>query len=198
MRGLSHFLAAIAVAGIIQALAPISIASSADVSCSSPDYVASLPAPPDGCHRVEITASGNERPTKIWARTSGLEHWRDQVINKYGERFAIWGKSACRKAECVPGAISGMTRCTYSAYPCSVKPPLIQASDTPDPDTETLSKDDILEMQRLLLKAGYTLKVDGLFGPKTERALGKWQRIRKFDDDGLPTMRNLELLRKYA
>lgn len=169
-----------------------------DSNCANDAFAASLPKPPDGCHIDMVTAAGNERPTRNWARTSGLEHWRDQVINKYGERFAVWRKAVCRKSECVPGAITGMTRCTFSAYACSVKPETVSLPDT-DPDTDdTLSQSEILEMQRLLRKSGYQITIDGIFGPKTERALSKWQRIRKFDDDGLPTLKNLELLRKYA
>ena len=200
MWGLRNSLTVMAVAGSIYGLGTAHVAVAQDADCANAGYAASLPKPPDGCHPEVVTAAGNERPTQNWARTSGLEHWRDQVINKYGERFAVWRKAACRKRECVPGAITGMTRCTFSAYPCSVKPePVSLPEQEPDTDTDdTLTKSEILEMQRLLRKSGYQLKIDGIFGPKTERALSKWQRIRKFDDDGLPTLKNLELLRKYA
>jgi hypothetical protein len=154
--------------------------------CDEPSVADRLPKPPDGCQRELISASGNQRPTMFWAQKSAEEHWRDQVFNKYGERFGRWDRAACPKVDCGPSTITGFSRCTYSAYPCASKPYL---------ETE-LTGDEIRELQQLLKKRGYPTKVDGLFGANTHEALRRWQRSQKIDDDGLPTRANLDRLRQ--
>jgi hypothetical protein len=161
----------------------------AQISCDDPKIVDKLPKLPDGCQKERITASGNQRPSLAWANRSAENAWKDQVLTKYGERFITWGNAACAKQECVPGALAGFKRCTYSGFPCARKPVF--------EDVYELNTSEIMEMQRLLAKAGYYKSgADGKFGEKTSEALQKWQRAKKLNEDGLPTRANLEALRK--
>lgn len=161
-------------------------AARAETACDDANIVHKLPKLPDGCQSERISASGNQRPTLYWAQKSTEDHWQDQVINKYGERFSRWDYAACAKTECGPSALVGFSRCTYSGFPCATKP---------DSMSE-LSRDEIREMQRLLTHKGFRTKADGKFGEKTHAALQQWQRSQKLTDDGLPTHANLEALRK--
>lgn len=158
----------------------------AQTVCDGSNAAGNLPKLPDGCQRELITASGNQRPTLFWAQKSAEDHWQDQVINKYGERFERWTYAACAKTECGPSSFVGFARCTYSGFPCATKA-FVGTS---------LRRDEIREMQRLLAREGFAVKQDGLFGEKTHIALQKWQRSVKRPDDGLPTEDNLEALRK--
>jgi hypothetical protein len=154
--------------------------------CDDPKIVERLPSLPNGCQKESISSSGNQRPTQMWASNSAEEHWRDQVLNKYGERFARWSNAACAKTECAPSSLAGFTRCTYSGYPCATKPYF----------DEALTRREIREMQRLLTRNGYSTKVDGLFGEKTHQALQRWQRSRNLPDEGLPTREAFDALRQ--
>jgi hypothetical protein len=154
--------------------------------CDEPSVADRLPKPPDGCQREFISASGNQRPTMTWAQKSAEDHWQDQVLNKYGERFGRWTYAACPKVDCGPASIAGFARCTYGGYPCATKPYV----------ESELGRDEIREMQRLLKKHGFATKIDGVFGPNTHEALRRWQRSEKLGDDGLPTRYNLERLRQ--
>ena len=89
-------------------------------------------------------------------------------MTKFDERFGRWSQADCAKPDPVP-----------------------------EPATD-LSAKDIREMQRLLnqLVAKAKLRIDGKFGPKTADALERWQRENDFTVDGLPSMVNLERLRK--
>lgn len=160
----------------------------AQVSCDSPKIVDKLPKLPDGCQKERISAAGNERPTFFWARRSVEDHWQDQVLNKYGERFAVPTNAACVRQECVPSAIPGFTRCTFSGFPCASKPYL--------EDVLEISKEETKEMQRLLTRQGFRVEIDGLFGEETHGALKAWQKSKHLAVNGLPTRENLELLRK--
>ena len=164
-------------------------ASRAQVACDLPDIAKQLP---EGCKRDLVFAAGNQRPTTVWAMRSARNHWRDQVITRFGERFARWGEAACQRQECVPASLSGFTRCTLSGYPCLAQPDLQAPLD--------LSSVEIEEMQKLLnrLVKDANLVVDGKFGPKTTRALEDWQRANGQTIDGAPTRENLEKLRRAA
>lgn len=150
------------------------------------DQLPSLPSLPNGCHRERVTASGNQRPSFTWAQKSAQDHWQDQVITKFGERYSVWSKAACAKKECVPSAIAGFKRCTYSGFPCANKPQF----------DSSLSSANIREIQRLLSSLGFPLQVDGIFGPKTTTALQNWQRKKGLQPDGLPSTGNLQMLRE--
>jgi hypothetical protein len=174
------------VVGVLQGLAA---ASQAQVACELPDIAKQLP---EGCKRDFVSASGNQRPTTFWAMRSARNHWRDQVVTRFGERFAQWSEAACQRQECVPASLSGFTRCTLSGYPCVTKPELQAPLD--------LSSAEVQEMQRLLNRLVKTanLAIDGEFGPKTARALEDWQRTNGQTIDGAPTRENLEKLRQAA
>ena len=165
------------------------VPAQAQINCDESDQriMERLPKPPEGCHKERITSSGNGRPSKWWARQSAENHWKDQALSKYGERFAVWANSACQKEECVPAALAGFTRCTISGFPCSPgKNPVIP-----------LSREQVEEMQQILKRLGYLRgDVDGSFGEKTAQALEKFQKEWKHTVDGLPTEENLEKLRK--
>ncbi len=160
--------------------------ASAQGACNDKNVIERLPPPPNGCHKERITAVGNQRPTAYWAQKSAEDHWQDEVLNRYGERYGQWRNATCITTECGPSSFAGFTRCTYAGYPCATKVQL-------DP---ALSRDEISELQRLLKKHGFWVKVDGLFGEKTHQALQKWQRSKNLTDDGLPSRENLEALRK--
>lgn len=164
-------------------------ASVAQVACDLPNIAQQLP---EGCKRDLVSASGNQRPTTGWAMHSARNHWRDQVVTRFGERFARWGEAACQRQECVPASLSGFTRCTLSGYPCVTKPDLQAPLN--------LSSREIEEMQKLLnrLVKNAKLAVDGKFGPKTARALEDWQRSNGQTIHGAPTRDNLEKLRQAA
>lgn len=157
-------------------------------TCDDASIVDKLPKLPDGCQTERISASGNQRPTFNWARRSVEDHWQDQVINKFGERFADPEKAACPKQECGPSTIAGFTRCSFSGFPCATKPYI--------EDLLELTSDEITEMQKLLRQHGEKLKADGRFGSKTHDALMHWQKKNGLAPDGLPTKENLERLRK--
>jgi hypothetical protein len=160
----------------------------AQISCDDPRIIERLPKPPTGCQKEKITASGGMSFFGLSrAQTSAERAWKRQVLEKFGERFTVWDNAACASHECVPAAIGGATRCTYTGFPCAEKPYL---------DTLELSRADVEEMQRLLKRAGFNVPVDGKFGDKTSEALRKWQRIKKFADDGLPNKENLERLQR--
>jgi len=181
---------AIAFAGVAGSilLSDESVAQSAVSICDSPKIFDQLPKPPNGCQRELIQSSGGLRPTEGLARGSAEKEWRRQVITKYGERFQSWANAACRRSECVPGAIAGLTRCTVSAIPCAQAPSYEGSSSVPVAD---LTIDEVKEMQRRL-----GVNADGLFGPKSVAALQAWQRRNGFFDDGAPTRAALEALRK--
>jgi hypothetical protein len=179
----------IAVGVIISILQGYATVSWAQGACDLPNIAKQLP---EGCKRDLVSASGNQRPTTVWAMRSARDHWRDQVITRFGERFARWGEAACQRQECVPASMSGFTRCTLSGYPCVTKPELQAPLD--------LSSAEIAEMQKLLnrLVKNANLAVDGKFGPKTTRVLEDWQRANGQAIDGAPTRENLERLRQAA
>lgn len=179
----SAFAFGIALTGLL-----VAVEAHAQVSCDSPSVAERLPKLPNGCQKERISAAGHERPTMIWAQRSAADTWQDQVLTKYGERFARWGLAACARQECVPAAIPGFTRCTLTGFPCATRPQLEGVLE--------LSKGEVEEMQRLLNRFGYDVEVDGAFGGKTAYALERWQRSRKLVPDGLPTRENLEKLRK--
>jgi hypothetical protein len=168
-----------------------SVASSAQaqVQCDDPNIVSSLP---ETCQTERISASGNQRPTIGWALGSARDHWQDQVLTKYGERYGRWSQAACAKQECVPASLGGFMRCTLTGFPCVTKPKLL-----PPPEFG-LSRREIREMQRLLnqLVPKSRLRIDGRFGPKTAAALEHWQRKNDFAADGLPNQTNLQRLRQ--
>lgn len=174
---------------MLAALAPAVTPAYAQISCEDPKIVDKLPKLPDGCQKERITASGNQRVGLRWANSSAENAWKDQTLTKFGERFITWANAACPKEECVPGALAGFKRCTYSGFPCAHKPVFGEG-------VYELSTSEIQEMQRLLTKYGYRQGTDGKFGEKTSEALQKWQRSKKITDDGLPTRENLDKLRK--
>jgi peptidoglycan hydrolase-like protein with peptidoglycan-binding domain len=61
---------------------------------------------------------------------------------------------------------------------------------------EVLDAAGIREMQNFLNRYGYGIEIDGSFGPKTARALRRWQRSQDLKVDGLPNRLNLERLRR--
>jgi Putative peptidoglycan binding domain/Transglycosylase SLT domain len=46
-------------------------------------------------------------------------------------------------------------------------------------------KNDVKELQRLLKQNGFTVKIDGLFGADTEKAVLKYQKDNKLKEDGI-------------
>lgn len=57
-----------------------------------------------------------------------------------------------------------------------------------------VSKTQATEIQMILVKHGYVLDIDGIFGPKTEKAIRHWQKANGLLSDGIPgpiTMRSL-------
>ncbi len=160
----------------------------ADIACDQRSFHDRLPPPPNGCHREKISASGDERPTTIWARRSVADAWKDQVITKFGERFARWDNAACAREECVPATLPGFTRCTFTGYACAERQYLDDAYE--------ISRADVRDMQRLLNRYGYDVPVDGKFGGRTAEALERWQRSRRLTINPTPTRANLEMLRR--
>lgn len=163
-------------------------AARAQTSCGDPKLSDRLP---ETCQKERISASGNQRPTTFWAIRSARDHWKDQVLMKYGERYARWDQSACAKEECVPASLGGFKRCTLTAYPCVKKPGPVEPE-------AGLTAREVRDMQRLLnhLVPKARLRVDGEFGPKTLDALERWQRANGHQVDGLADRLNLERLRK--
>ncbi|MEO1204715.1 MAG: peptidoglycan-binding domain-containing protein [Pseudomonadota bacterium] len=157
------------------------------IACDDPNIADNLPSQ---CRSELISASGNQRPSMRWALQSARDHWQDEVLNKYGERYARWRRAACLKRECVPASLGGFTRCTLSGFPCITKPTVGQVT--------TLTPVEIREMQQLLNSAGIRpkIKVDGKFGPKSIASMERWQRRNNHPVDGLPSKKNLMLLRR--
>lgn len=171
-------------AGLALGLMLGAVEASAQSTCNDP-RIGKLP---DGCQKEKISATGSLRFLgDSAARKSAEAAWVREVLNKYGERFTVWDHAACPSTECTPGSIAGSKRCSYSGYPCA------KATITGGAE---LSDDEIVELQRLLGRAGYNVTADGKFGPASSEALKRWQRANKVDDDGLPSKENLERLRK--
>ncbi len=197
-------------------------------TCASPGAGEALPPLPSGCHKERITAAGEQTLGIIRsAEHLGRKAWQREVITKYGERFQQWEFAACPKIECVPGAIAGSRRCTYSAFACSPEVDQRQLADlrrdrgyggdggperaSAPADTSyydhsiedrrsrrELNSDEISEMQRLLRRLGYDVSVDGQFGEQTSAALIRFERRNGGPSDGEPTPRVLEQLREAA
>ena len=55
---------------------------------------------------------------------------------------------------------------------------------------------EVTEIQQLLDGFGYTVAVDGIFGPQTERAVRSWQRSNGLEVDGIAGPVTLSSLRK--
>lgn len=62
-------------------------------------------------------------------------------------------------------------------------------------DSEPLTAAGIKELQQFLREAGYRVWADGIPGDQTERALSRWQRIRRLPDDARLDRASLEMLR---
>jgi peptidoglycan hydrolase-like protein with peptidoglycan-binding domain len=62
-------------------------------------------------------------------------------------------------------------------------------------DRELLTAPEIKELQQFLREAGYRVWADGIPGDQTERALSRWQRIRRLPDDARFDRASLEMLR---
>ncbi len=185
-------------------------------TCASPEAAEQLPPPPSGCHRERITAAGEQSLGLIRsAEHLGRKAWMREAVTKYGERFQQWENAACRSTECVAGALAGSRRCTYSAFACS---PDIDVKvladlkrdrgDAPPPpeyyerareergNRRELGREETVELQRLLRRAGYQVSLDGAFGEETSEALIKWQHRAGVTADGEATFKNLEMLRR--
>lgn len=65
-----------------------------------------------------------------------------------------------------------------------------QASAAP-----SVSKKQATEIQTILASHGYVLKVDGIYGRKTEKAVRHWQRSNRLVVDGIPGRQTMESLR---
>jgi hypothetical protein len=157
------------------------------IQCDSADVFKRLPALPDGCQRERINGSGGMRPTENLARGSAEKEWKREVVTKYGERFQNWANAVCKRSECVPAAIGGLTRCSVSAIPCAKKPTFEGSGSA----AVALSSDEVKEVQRLL-----KVKADGNWGSGSTAALEKWQAAKKLPVTGIPTKDILEQLRK--
>jgi hypothetical protein len=59
-----------------------------------------------------------------------------------------------------------------------------------------LNPQEVREMQRLLGRAGYPVRPDGVFGDESRDALSAWERRVGMHDDGFPTYDALERLRR--
>jgi len=145
---------------------------------------------PDGCQKDRISATGSLRFLgDSAARKSAEAAWKREVLNKFGERFTTWDNAACPQTECTAGSIAGSKRCSYTGYPCA-KAMVESGGD--------LTNEEVVEIQRLLVRLGYPVATDGKFGPNSSEALKRWQRANKKDEDGLPSKENLQDLRAAA
>lgn len=52
----------------------------------------------------------------------------------------------------------------------------------------------VAQIQQILASAGYTVAVDGLYGPQTERAVRHWQRANRLAVDGIAGSQTLRSL----
>jgi hypothetical protein len=162
------------------------LASYAEVLCKTDQAKDYLPPLPRGCHKERITASG-ELSFGILrtAEGLGLRAWQRQVVSLYGERYQDWGSAACKHVVCLRASMAASRRCTFSAFPCSndvdkrqVEALNVQETTPPrkPADSEPLTASEIREMQQLLFRAGYPVRVDGIFDERTKAALASWQR----------------------
>jgi hypothetical protein len=184
----------------------------AESACDSPDVSRFLP---EACQRELITSSGELSYNVIRsAKYLGQKAWQRQVLQKYGERFQRWDLAACPKVECVPGALAGSSRCNYSGFPCSPDVDVRQLADLVKNQEgyrdegrydrvrrerefqRELSRDEVLELQALLNRAGFRIQADGDFGEQTSRALLQWQARAGVPQDGLNSFENLDRLRR--
>jgi hypothetical protein len=59
-----------------------------------------------------------------------------------------------------------------------------------------LNPQEVRELQHLLNRAGYSVRLDGVFGDESRDALSAWERRVGMRDDGYPTFEALERLRR--
>lgn len=156
--------------------------------CDDGKIFAILQAQKSDCQKERISGSGGMRPTEGLARGSAEKEWKREVLTKYGERYQNWANAVCKKSECVPAAIGGLTRCSISGIPCAVKPKFEGSGSA---TVVGLTSDEVKEMQRLL-----KVKADGNFGSGSVNALLRYQRANKLPEIGEPTKDMLERLRK--
>lgn len=182
-------LALIAAATLIPFALTAQVSAQTQAQCDGGKIFELLKAAKNDCQGERIAGSGGMRPTDNLARGSAEKEWRREVLTKYGERYQNFNNAVCKKSECVPAAIGGLTRCSVSAIPCARRP-VFEGSGSQSLATTNLSKDEIMEIQRLL-----KVKADGNFGRGSAAALQKWQVANKMVDDGIPTRDILEKLR---
>lgn len=176
----------IVIPGVMVAIA-VAQPAVTEKQCGDPKIFDVLSKAPHDCKRERISSAGGMRPFSGMAMGAAEKEWRREVLTKFGERYLNINNAACRSTECVPAAISGMTRCTISAIPCATRPKFEGSGSI----TTVLSDDEKKEVQRLL-----KVKADGNFGPTSVAALERWQRRNKMSETGVPTREVLELLRK--
>ena len=140
------------------------------------------------------------------AQGSAITAWQRAVQRKYGNEYVVWNRAACGKLHASPAGIglvgSNLTRVTAAGFPCSQNPGP-DAKGVPTYETtakgEPLTRNQIEELQNLLMKAGYKLKSDGQFGGETRKALQNWQRNKgqpPIKDREEPDLAVLESLRR--
>jgi len=162
---------------------------------------------PRGCQKERIEATGELSFGVLHsAENRAWKSWQRQVLTNYGELFLDWRNAACKKVFCVHASFAGSRRCTASAFPCAadVDHTAVEALNTQQAtpseprNNEPLRAAEIKEMQQLLSEAGYHIRVDGVFGDQTRKALAGRLRSRGFRDNGEPTRENLEILRRMS
>ena len=133
------------------------------------------------------------------ARRLAIDNWQREVRQKYGEKFMDFSRARQARHDCESASIGAIgrlnQRCTVSAYPCAFASVADDEKDVgsgPDGATWTV--------QRWLKRAGYLDRddIDGEFGPKTRRALEKFQRDEGLRVTGEADERTRERLRRRA
>ncbi len=173
-------------------------------SASVRDFLAHLPR---GCQKERIEATGALSFGVLRsAENLAWKAWERRVLTHYGEQFLDWRDAACKSVICVHASFARSRRCTVSAFPCAANVDRTaleslntqQATPVEPRNNEPLTAAEIKEMQQLLSDAGYHVRVDGIFGDRTRRALAGRLRSKGFRDGGSATRENLEILRRMS
>jgi len=150
-----------------------------------------------------------------------IDNWQREVRNLHGERFMQWDRAQEKTEECESASIGTFgklnQRCVISAVPCASLAAAPGDSPAYDRDRDRGDRYDPRydprgpyrpgrfeedldpdpgEVQRLLGRWGYYVRVDGVWGEESRQALMRFQRRVGLEPDGEPGPRTMAALRR--
>lgn len=153
------------------------------------------------------------------ALSLAIANWQRAVRRKYGEEYIEWAKAVEKTQDCGSASVGTLgkfnKRCTVTAIPCTLA--RLDRDRDYDRERELRERDrdfdrgrefdyrrdrdyvedeiDPREIQRLLNRWGYRVRVDGVWGEESREALMRFQRRNGLEPDGEPGPRTRAALR---